>query len=152
VAEGDAVDFELELVGFDKAPNWDALPGDAKVARAEALKEQGNRLFRRGPPLVKHAAQKWTKAVQLLDHAFDLDTPEQVRAPGPGPPPCCSRAPPRPARSALSGACSQPPVRAASSPARPRPLAARPRNLHVGGWPGPGRRAHVPASARASAR
>jgi len=120
VAEGDAVDFELELVGFDKAPNWDALPGDAKVARGEALKEQGNRLFKRGPPLVKHAAAKWTKAVQLLDHAFDLDTPEQVHAPGAGPPPCCCRRLRAPRAWLPCRVRAWPPARAAGSPARPR--------------------------------
>ena len=79
VAEGDALEFELELVDFDKAPNWEAMAADAKIARAEALKEQGNRMFKAGPALFKHATQKWTKAIQLVDHAFDIDTAEQVR-------------------------------------------------------------------------
>ena len=73
------MEFELELVDFDKAPNWEAMGADAKIARAEALKEQGNRVFKGGPALFKHAAQKWTKAIQLVDHAFDIDTAEQVR-------------------------------------------------------------------------
>ncbi len=79
LAEGDVAEFELELVDFDRAPNWEAMGADAKVARAEALKEQGNRVFKAGPALFKHAAQKWTKAIQLVDHAFDIDTAEQVR-------------------------------------------------------------------------
>ena len=79
VAEGDALEFELELVDFDKAPNWEAMGADAKIARAEALKEQGNRMFKAGPALFKHATQKWTKAIQLVDHAFDIATAEQVR-------------------------------------------------------------------------
>ena len=78
LAEGDAAEFELELVDFDKAPNWEAMGADAKIARAEALKEQGNRVFKAGPALFKHAAQKWTKAIQLVDHAFDIDTAQQV--------------------------------------------------------------------------
>lgn len=78
LAEGDAVEFELELVDFDRAPNWEAMGADAKIARAEALKEQGNRVFKAGAALFKHAAQKWTKAIQLVDHAFDIDTADQV--------------------------------------------------------------------------
>lgn len=74
------MDFELELVDFDKQPNWHAMGADDKLARAHALKDQGNAVFRTGPSQYSRAAAKWAKALKVLDNAFDMDTEEQVRS------------------------------------------------------------------------
>lgn len=73
--------FELELVDFDRQPNWHAMSADDKLARAHALKEQGNAIFRAGPGQYSRAIAKWTKALKVLDNAFDMDTEEQVMRP-----------------------------------------------------------------------
>jgi hypothetical protein len=78
VPEDAAVDFELELLSFDRAPNWHDAGPDEKIARAQALKEQGNAVFRQGPAQHSRARAKWMKALKMLDNAFDLDTDEQV--------------------------------------------------------------------------
>ena len=79
VPEDAAVDFEVELLSFDRAPNWHDAGPDEKIARAQALKEQGNAVFRQGPAQHSRARAKWMKALKMLDNAFDLDTEEQVR-------------------------------------------------------------------------
>lgn len=43
---GGRVQFEVELLGFDKQASEHALPGPAKLERAGKLKEQGNALFK----------------------------------------------------------------------------------------------------------
>ena len=43
---GARVQFEVELLGFDKQAGEHALPGPAKLERAAQLKEQGNALFK----------------------------------------------------------------------------------------------------------
>ncbi|BDA50340.1 probable peptidyl-prolyl cis-trans isomerase FKBP5 [Coccomyxa sp. Obi] len=78
--EGAEVQFELELVDFDRQPNWHAMSADDKLARAHALKEQGNAIFRAGPGQYSRAVAKWTKALKVLDNAFDMDTDEQLAA------------------------------------------------------------------------
>ena len=78
VPEGADIDFELELLGFDKQPNWHDAGPDDKIRRAQALKEQGNAIFKQGAPQYARARSKWTKALKMLDNAFDLDTEEQV--------------------------------------------------------------------------
>ncbi len=77
--EGAEVEFELQLVDFDKQPNWHAMSADDKLARAHALKDQGNAIFRTGPAQYSRAAAKWAKALKVLDNAFDMDTEEQAR-------------------------------------------------------------------------
>ena len=80
IPEGADIDFELELLDFDKQPNWHDAGADEKLRRAQALKEQGNAVFRLGPAQFSRARSKWMKALKMLDNAFDLDTDEQVRA------------------------------------------------------------------------
>ena len=79
IPEGADIDFELELLGFDKQPNWHDAEPDEKIRRAQTLKEQGNAIFKQGAPQYPRARSKWTKALKMLDNAFDLDTEEQVR-------------------------------------------------------------------------
>lgn len=45
--EGETVEFELELVDFDKQPNWYHLDASGKIAQAELLKTQGNEVLLR---------------------------------------------------------------------------------------------------------
>jgi hypothetical protein len=83
VSEGTDIDFELELIDFDRQPNYTAMTADDKLQRAHALKEQGNAVFKMGPEHSSRAISKWTKAIKLIDNAFDMDTEEQVWRP------CC---------------------------------------------------------------
>lgn len=76
--EGADVDFEIELLDFDKQPNWHDAGPDEKIKRAQALKEQGNAISGQGPGQFSRARAKWMKALKMLDNAFDLDTDEQV--------------------------------------------------------------------------
>ena len=78
IPEGADIDFEVELVDFDKQPNWHHAGPDEKIARAQALKEQGNAIFRQGPLQYARARSKWMRAMKMLEHAFDLETDEQV--------------------------------------------------------------------------
>ncbi|CAK0786960.1 hypothetical protein CVIRNUC_010174 [Coccomyxa viridis] len=78
IPEGADIDFEVELVGFDKQPNWHHAGPDEKIARAQALKEQGNAIFRQGPSQYARARSKWLRAMKMLEHAFDLETDEQM--------------------------------------------------------------------------
>ena len=78
IPEGADIDFEVELVDFDKQPNWHHAGPDEKIARAQALKEQGNAIFRQGPTQYARARSKWMRAMKMLEHAFDLETDEQV--------------------------------------------------------------------------
>lgn len=43
---GGRVEFEVELLGFDREANEHALPGPAKLERGQKLKEQGNTLYK----------------------------------------------------------------------------------------------------------
>lgn len=43
---GGGVEYELELVGFEREPNLHALSAADKLERAGRLKEQGNALFK----------------------------------------------------------------------------------------------------------
>jgi hypothetical protein len=74
------VEFEVTLLDFDRQPNWHAMGAGDKIARAELLKEQGNKIYRLGPPQYARAAAKWQKALKLLDNAFDIETDEQARS------------------------------------------------------------------------
>ena len=74
------MEFEVTLLDFDRQPNWHAMGADDKIARAELLKEQGNKIYRLGPPQYARAAAKWQKALKLLDNAFDIETDEQARS------------------------------------------------------------------------
>ena len=56
------------------------MSGREKVARGELLKDQGNTIFKLGPSHYGFARQKWTKAIKLVDQAFDLETAEEVRS------------------------------------------------------------------------
>ena len=49
--DGADIDFELELLDFDKQPNWHDAGPDEKIRRAQTLKEQGNAVFRQGAAL-----------------------------------------------------------------------------------------------------
>ncbi|EIE22917.1 hypothetical protein COCSUDRAFT_64037 [Coccomyxa subellipsoidea C-169] len=69
--EGAEVEFELQLVDFDKQPNWHAMSADDKLARAHALKDQGNAIFRTGPAQYSRAAAKWAKALKLAAASRD---------------------------------------------------------------------------------
>lgn len=77
------MDFELTLVDFDRQPNWTTMTADDKLQRARTLKEQGNRVFKLGPDQYMRAISKWSKAIKVIDNAFDMDTEEQVRIPKP---------------------------------------------------------------------
>ena len=68
--------FEVTLIGFDKQPNWSVMDASAKIKRAQELKAQGNAVFKAG--LGNLAKPKWTKALKLLNHLFDIQTDEQV--------------------------------------------------------------------------
>ena len=72
------MEFAITLLDFDKQPNWHAMSGADKVARADVLKEQGNAVFRLGPEQYARAVSKWQKAIQLVNNAFDIDTDEQA--------------------------------------------------------------------------
>ena len=74
--EGVEVEFEVELVGFEKTPHWHSMTGSDKVKRSQELKEQGNRTFKAGR--LDLARQKYLKALKLVDHAFDIETDEEV--------------------------------------------------------------------------
>jgi len=76
--DGADIDFELELLDFDKQPNWHDAGPDEKIRRAQTLKEQGNAVFRQGAAQYSKARSKWMKALKMLDNAFDLDTEDQV--------------------------------------------------------------------------
>ena len=76
--DGADIDFELELLDFDKQPNWHDAGPDDKIRRAETLKEHGNAVFRQGAAQYSKARSKWMKALKMLDNAFDLDTEDQV--------------------------------------------------------------------------
>ena len=71
------VQFEVTLVGYDRQPNWGAMGAAAKIQRAQQLKAQGNAVFKAG--LGNLAKPKWTKALKLLNHLFDIESDEQVR-------------------------------------------------------------------------
>ena len=76
--EGATVQFEVTLDGFDKQPNWSNMEAGAKIRRAQELKAQGNAVFKAG--LGSLAKPKWTKALKLLNHLFDIESDEQVCA------------------------------------------------------------------------
>lgn len=77
IPEGAAVQFEVTLVSFDRQPNWSMMEAGAKLQRAQELKAQGNAVFKAG--LGSLAKPKWTKALKLLNHLFDIESEEQVR-------------------------------------------------------------------------
>ena len=78
VPEGAKVVFEVTLVSYDKQPNWSMMGAGAKLKRAQDLKAQGNTVFKAG--LGNLAKPKWTKALKLLNHLFDIETEEQACA------------------------------------------------------------------------
>ena len=75
------MEFEVELLGFEKTPNWHSMTAADKISRAEQLRQQGNATFKQNQ--LGKARQKYLKALKLLDNAWDIDTDEQVRGCGP---------------------------------------------------------------------
>ncbi|KAK9805627.1 hypothetical protein WJX72_008874 [[Myrmecia] bisecta] len=80
VPDGAEVEWELELVSFDRQSVAQSMTPDQKIALATKLKEQGNAVFKAGRH--KYAKAKWAKALQLLDRMFDIETDEQAEEVG----------------------------------------------------------------------
>ncbi|KAL0030965.1 hypothetical protein WJX79_005290 [Trebouxia sp. C0005] len=76
--EGAKVEWEVELISFQKQPDWERAEPDAKIKHAGELKDQGNLAFKAGR--LKPARSKYTKALRLADRIFDLETEEQAEA------------------------------------------------------------------------
>ncbi|KAA6416871.1 MAG: peptidyl-prolyl isomerase PASTICCINO1 [Trebouxia sp. A1-2] len=76
--EGAKVEWEVELISFQKQPDWERAEPDAKIKHAGELKDQGNIAFKAGR--LKPARSKYTKALRLADRIFDLETEEQAEA------------------------------------------------------------------------
>lgn len=70
--------FELELLSFERQQHYTRMDAGAKIARALALKAQGNAVFKSGTP--EMARSKWQKALKMLSQLFDCESEEQVRA------------------------------------------------------------------------
>ncbi|KAL4447985.1 hypothetical protein ABPG75_005204 [Micractinium tetrahymenae] len=75
---GTPVEYEVELLDFEKEPSQHALAGEERLQRGGRLKEQGNQLYKQGK--TKLARIKYQKALKLVDRAFDLESEEQVAA------------------------------------------------------------------------
>ena len=73
------VEFEIELLSFDKTPNWQSMTAADKISRAEALRQQGNKTFKSGQ--LRFARQKYLKAIKMLDGAYDAQSDEEVLHP-----------------------------------------------------------------------
>ena len=78
VPEDAPLAFELELVSFERQQHWTRMDAGAKIARAQALKAQGNQVFKAGgaPEL---ARSKWQKALKMLSNLFDCESEAQAR-------------------------------------------------------------------------
>eukprot|EP00899_Mesostigma_viride_P024598 jgi/Mesvir1/5322/Mv15413-RA.1 len=75
VPDGASVAWEVELLDFEAAKNWNRIDFGEQMADALAAKEQGNRVFGRGDYAL--AAQKYRKLIQKLDRVRG-DTPEEA--------------------------------------------------------------------------
>lgn len=73
---GGRVQFEVELLGFEREANEHQLAGPAKLERCSKLKEQGNTLFKQGKTRLARA--KYGRALKVVERAMDLETEEQV--------------------------------------------------------------------------
>ena len=62
--DGADIDFELELLDFDKQPNWHDAGPDEKIRRAQTLKEQGERCFQTGRCAVLQSTQQMDEGAQ----------------------------------------------------------------------------------------
>lgn len=71
-----SIGFEVELVSFDKTPHWQNMAAIDKIARADQIRQQGNRVFKLGQ--LAMARQKYLKALKHLDSAFDTETDDEV--------------------------------------------------------------------------
>ena len=68
--------FEVELVSFERQQHWTRMDAAAKIARAQALKAQGNAVFKGGH--AELARGKWQKAMKMLGNLFDCESEAQV--------------------------------------------------------------------------
>ncbi|EFN57340.1 hypothetical protein CHLNCDRAFT_142698 [Chlorella variabilis] len=75
---GCSMEFEVELIDFEKEPTQHALSGADKLKHAARLKEQGNMLFKQGK--TKLARQKYQKALKMVGGALELDSEEDFAA------------------------------------------------------------------------
>mmetsp|Transcript_41826 Transcript_41826/g.108277 ORF Transcript_41826/g.108277 Transcript_41826/m.108277 type:complete len:588 (+) Transcript_41826:113-1876(+) len=75
VAAGLAVEWEIELLDFDKAPNWHPMPAAERIPLIESMKAAANKLF--GDKRYAHAKAKYQKALKVVNHTFDASSEEE---------------------------------------------------------------------------
>jgi hypothetical protein len=78
LAEGSHVQWEVELLDFERQAHATHLSSDELLQRGTLLRTQGNVVFKQG--MVSHAVQKWMKALKLLNQIFDVGDAEQREA------------------------------------------------------------------------
>jgi len=69
------VEWEIELVDFEKAPNWHQMSCSERFKVAEEIKESANKLF--AAKRYQHAKTKYEKAYKVVNHTFDIEDDEQ---------------------------------------------------------------------------
>ncbi|PNW88165.1 hypothetical protein CHLRE_01g017200v5 [Chlamydomonas reinhardtii] len=75
-AASTTVEFEVELVDFEREGHWQNLSFEARYTLAERLKSKGNDLFKRGQH--KFARARYERLLRLLDSTRDFETEEEV--------------------------------------------------------------------------
>jgi hypothetical protein len=75
VPEGASVEWEVELVDFDKQPHWEQLDAAGRITQATALKDQGNAAFKQArsfawPCTGKHLDQHALAWCSVTDDAL----------------------------------------------------------------------------------
>ncbi|GLI61315.1 hypothetical protein VaNZ11_003671 [Volvox africanus] len=74
---GDAtVEFEVELLDFEREGHWQNLSFEERYVLAERLKSKGNELFRKGQH--KYARARYERLLRLLESTRDFETQEEV--------------------------------------------------------------------------
>jgi tetratricopeptide (TPR) repeat protein len=77
IEPSDTVEFEIELVSFDREGHWQAMEIDEKIALANKMKAKGNQLYKDGK--VGFAKQRYDRLIRLLDNTRDIDTEQQLQ-------------------------------------------------------------------------
>ncbi|KAG2493708.1 hypothetical protein HYH03_008222 [Edaphochlamys debaryana] len=75
-AEGLTVEWEVELLDFQREGHWQNLSFEERYEVADRLKSKGNELYKRGQH--KFARARYERLLRLLDSTRDFETEEQV--------------------------------------------------------------------------
>ncbi|GFR52572.1 hypothetical protein Agub_g15164 [Astrephomene gubernaculifera] len=74
--QGAEVEFEVELLDFEREGHWQNLTFEERYTLAERLKAKGNELFRKQQ--FKHAKARYDRLLRLLESTRDYEEQQQV--------------------------------------------------------------------------